>query len=119
MTGVNDARIREGRLTEGERTDLERAEALELELRQKLAGLVTERRRTAEEITRLEGRAGRPGADPSLAGTAARYRARAQELERELDDTRRRLRAQEGTVATLRADRDLSPAASPQPEGDA
>jgi hypothetical protein len=98
--------------------ELERAEALELELRLRVAELVTERRRTTDEILRLEQRAQLPGADPAIGQAADRYRARLQTLEHELTDARARLRAQEGAVATLRAARDLGPPAPQPPGGD-
>lgn len=106
-----------GRSPRGGATELERAEALEVELRVHVAELVTERRRATEEVVRLEQRAQLPGADAAITESAARYRTRIQALDQELEGARGRLRSQEGAVAALRADRDLGRAAPDQPRG--
>lgn len=118
MSGAQPGWGRPGERPEGRAADLGRAEALELELRLRVAELVTERRRATEEILRLEQRAQLPGADPAIGQAADRYRARLQTLEGELADARARLRSQEGAVATLRADRDLGPPGTEPPGGD-
>lgn len=91
-------------------TGLARAEALEVELRVRLAELIRERRHAHEEADRLGERGRLPGADAALTESAERYRARASVLDREIEAARERLRAQEGAVARRRADEDLGPA---------
>lgn len=85
---------------------LDDALAREQELRRGLSERVTERRRLSQEADRLEGQVVLPGAQPRLGEVARRYRARADELEREIETLRSQLRTQEALVAERRAEAD-------------
>ncbi len=88
------------------RRALEQAQARERELRARLAELVIERRRLWQESQRLRGLGERSAADHRLDDVAARYRARVEQLGRELESVRSELRAQEAVVAERKADAD-------------
>ena len=84
--------------------ELAAAEATERELREQIAELVHARARAQQEASRLDDRSALPGADPSLAEIAGRWRRQAGVLEGEIDACRTSLRAAEAEVARLRAD---------------
>ena len=84
--------------------DLDGALTEEIALRSRLNALVHERAEAQREADRLRTQAERPGADPSLAETAARWSAVVERVSAEIDGQRARLREQEALVARLRAD---------------
>ena len=87
---------------------LDEARASELESRNRLAALVTERARAEREAARLRDRADLPGADPGVSGAAEAQQQLAAALGTRIEAVRRVLRAQEGLVATLEAEADRS-----------
>lgn len=84
--------------------ELEAALLEELRLRSRLNALVHERAEAIVEAEKLEARAGLPGAAAGeLGDVAGRWRAVAERVTREIEEHRTALRAQEATLARLRA----------------
>lgn len=74
----------------------------ELRLRSRLNALVHEQAEAVREAERLSTRATLPGADAGLSETAARWRAVADGVARDIEAQRAALRRQEAEVARLR-----------------
>lgn len=90
---------------------IDEARATEVDLRQRLAALVTDRARAEREAGRLHDRAALPGADPGVVAAASAQEQLAADLASRIEAVRRVLRAQEGLVATLEAESDRAAAA--------